>query len=75
MALYNLGMIEDRLKWSDDVITHLQAALALKVKDPRHLVLIHLYLARAYARNGQKAQSTEQIVALKKYGGGLKNGK
>ncbi len=52
VAAYNLGMIEDRLGQSQAVIEHLDRALALKVPERRHRLLINLYLARAYARLG-----------------------
>lgn len=71
VTLYNLGMIEDRLNLSDDVVEHLQKALALKVKDTRHRVLIHFYLARAYARQGQLEAANEQVATLKKLNNGL----
>ncbi len=52
VAYYNLGMIEDRLERSPDVIEHLERALALKVPDARHRLLMYLYIARANARLG-----------------------
>ena len=59
VAAYNLGMIEDRLGHSQAVIDNLDRALALKVPERRHRLLISLYVARAYARLGdtQKAQA------------------
>lgn len=71
VTFYNLGMIEDRLKLSDAVIDHLQKALALKVKDTRHRVLIHFYLARAYSRLGQLDAAREQIEAMRRLAAGL----
>lgn len=71
VALYNLGMIEDRLRQSHDAIEHLNQALNLRVPDARHRLLIHLYLARAYARTGDAAAANEQAAALKKLSGGL----
>jgi Tfp pilus assembly protein PilF len=61
VALYNLGMIEDRMALSQDVIHHLHAALVLKVPDARHRLLIYLYLARANARLGDAAAA--QVAA------------
>jgi tetratricopeptide (TPR) repeat protein len=70
VALYNLGMIEDRLGNSEAVIDHLTAALALKVPDARHRALIQVYLTRAYARLGRLDEARRAVAALK----GLKNG-
>jgi len=71
VALYNLGMIEDRLGKSPDVIAHLDKALALKVPDARHRLLIHLYLLRAHARSGGVEAAQTQLDLLKKQRGGL----
>jgi len=71
VTFYNLGMIEDRLKLSEAVIEHLQKALALKVKDARHRLLIHFYLARAYSRLGQTDAASEQVAAIKHLNAGL----
>ena len=72
VALYNLGMIEDRLSQSADVVEHLQQALRLKVPDVRHRLLMHFYLARAYSRLGDQASAQAQVAALKKLRSGLK---
>ncbi len=71
VTAYNLGMIEDRLQQSAAVVEHLQQALALKVKEKRHRVLIHFYLARAYSRLGNHEAAREQITALKRDYSGL----
>ncbi len=71
VALYNLGMIEDRVGSAQDAIGHLTKALDLKVPDARHRVLIHLYLARAYARLGDMAHIAEQINEIKRQRAGL----
>lgn len=71
VTFYNLGMIEDRLELSPAVIEHLQKALALKVKDTRHRVLIHFYLARAYSRQNQVDSAQEQVQAMKRLSAGL----
>ncbi|MDX2160759.1 MAG: tetratricopeptide repeat protein [bacterium] len=71
VALYNRGMIEDRMQKSADVIAHLSRALELKVPDPRHRALIHVYLARAYARLGELDQSQAQINAVKRHRAGI----
>jgi tetratricopeptide (TPR) repeat protein len=71
VAHYNLGMIEDRLAHSPQVITHLQAALALKVRDVRHRALMHFYLLRAHARMGQLAAAQQSLAALRQAAAGL----
>jgi tetratricopeptide (TPR) repeat protein len=71
VTFYNLGMIEDRLELSPAVIEHLQKALALKVKDTRHRVLIHFYLARAYSRLNQMDFAQEQVQAMQRLSAGL----
>lgn len=71
VALYNLGMIEDRVGSAQDTVGHLTKALELKVPDARHRVLIHVYLARAYARLGDMAQAAEQINEIKRHRTGL----
>lgn len=72
VALYNLGMIEDRLGQSADVVEHLQQALKLRVPDVRHRLLMYFYLARAYSRLGDQAAAQAQVAALKKQRSGLK---
>jgi tetratricopeptide (TPR) repeat protein len=72
VALYNLGMIEDRLSESAQVIEHLQKALDLKVPDARHRLLIHLYLARAHARLGDGAAAQAEVIELRKHSAGLR---
>lgn len=71
VTFYNLGMIEDRLKQSDQVVKHLQKALDLKVPDTRHRLLIYFYLLRAYARLGESAKADEMLTYLKKHMSGL----
>lgn len=71
VAAYNLGMIEDRLEQSTAALEHLQKALALKVPDTRHRVLIHFYMARAYSRLGDLAAAQEQVTAIKRQKNGL----
>lgn len=70
VALYNLGMIEDRLAESPAAIEHLEQALALKVPEARHRLLIYLYLARANARLGNREAAQAAAAHLHK----LKNG-
>jgi Flp pilus assembly protein TadD len=71
VTYYNLGMIEDRLHESQKVINHLTKALALKVPDARHRLLIHLYLIRAYIVQNQPDKAEEQLKALKRHTSGL----
>jgi tetratricopeptide (TPR) repeat protein len=71
VAFYNLGMIEDRLGRSEDVIKHLEKALALTVPDARHRLLIYLYLARANARLGKTEAAAEAAAQVRKLRNGL----
>lgn len=71
VAMYNLGMIEDRLGNALDAAVHLEKAIALKVPDARHRLLIDLYLARAYARLGEAARAQEAVLELRKHKSGL----
>jgi tetratricopeptide (TPR) repeat protein len=71
VALYNLGMIEDRLSRSADAVEHLGKALALKVPDARHRLLIYFYLARAYARLGNTAAAQDAVIQVRKHKNGL----
>lgn len=71
VTYYNLGMIEDRLGQSEQVITHLKRALELKIRDVRHTVLIHFYLARAYSRSGQVEAAREEIKQVRRHQDGL----
>lgn len=72
VAAYNVGMIGDRLGQTQPVIDHLEQALALKVPDARHRLLIHLYLARAYMRLGQTDAANASIAKLKRESAGLR---
>lgn len=71
VAVYNLGMIEDRLQDSDSAISHLSRSLELKVPDSRHRLLVHLYRARAYMRSGEDESARLAIADLRKEGSGL----
>lgn len=72
VAAYNLGMIEDRLGQADAAITHLNEALAAKVPDARHRLLIYFYLVRAYSRLNDTANAETQLAHLKKQRDGLR---
>ncbi|MDX2136508.1 MAG: tetratricopeptide repeat protein [Chloroflexota bacterium] len=71
VALYNLGMIADRLGESRQAIEHLDKALALKVNDSRHRALIHFYLARAHARLNDMTAAVAALDQLKRHRAGL----
>jgi tetratricopeptide (TPR) repeat protein len=71
VALYNLGMIEDRLARSADARDHLERALALRVRDARHRLLMHLYRARAHARLGERDLALRAIADLRRERTGL----
>jgi tetratricopeptide (TPR) repeat protein len=71
VALYNLGMIEDRLKDSKAVIKHLSEAIGQKVPEVRHRLLIYLYLTRAAVRMGDRTRATEWLDGLRRQRGGL----
>jgi Tfp pilus assembly protein PilF len=71
VAAYNLGMIQDRLKDSASAIENLQKALAVKVPDVRHRLLVYLYLARAYSRQGDLTQAEAMANELRRQRAGL----
>jgi Flp pilus assembly protein TadD len=71
VALYNLGMIEDRLKDSPAVIEHLTRALDSKVPEARHRLLIDLYLARACVRLGDVERAGHWQDAMARQRSGL----
>lgn len=72
VAAYNLGMIQDRLSDSAGAIASLNQALAAKVPDARHRLLIYVYLGRAYARQGDTQATTQALAGLKKQRDGLR---
>ncbi|MDQ7025378.1 MAG: hypothetical protein Q9P44_07440 [Anaerolineae bacterium] len=65
VAAYNLGMIQDRLGHSQDVIENLQRALDTKIKDARHRLLIYLWMLRAYSRLGETDKAQSALDSLK----------
>lgn len=71
VAAYNLGMIEDRLADAEAAVRHLTEALTLKVPDVRHRLLIHLYLARAYARLGDLSAASDATAQVVRHRSGL----
>lgn len=71
VAPYNLGMIEDRLRHTADSITHLSQALKVGVPDSRHRLLMHLWLARSYVRQGNMSSADTELAAMKREQAGL----
>ncbi|MFN8378658.1 MAG: tetratricopeptide repeat protein [Anaerolineae bacterium] len=71
VALYNLGMIEDRLKDSPAVIEHLTHAVQRKVPEVRHRLLIYLYLTRAAARLDDTTRAEAWLDDLRHQRSGL----
>lgn len=65
VPVYNLGMIEDRLKMPRETLEHLNKAVEIGVPDARHRLLIHFYRARAWARLGDEPQAHAAVDALK----------
>jgi tetratricopeptide (TPR) repeat protein len=68
---YNLGMVEDRMGRSQDVINHLDEVLERGLPDSRHRLLTHLWLARAHDRMGDKSAAQSAINDLKREKKGL----
>src|SRR5262245_49732016 len=64
IPLYNLGMIEDRLKLWADAATHLNNALEVGVPDSRHRLLTHLWMARSYYAQNQRAEAAAEVDKL-----------
>ncbi|NDJ60640.1 MAG: tetratricopeptide repeat protein [Chloroflexi bacterium] len=71
VALYNLGMIADRLGESQQAVENLEQAAALRVPDARHRLLIQFYLARAYMRLGDQTAAEDAVAAMRRQRGGL----
>ena len=71
VAVYNLGMIEDRMQNSEQAIRHLNAALELGMPDSRHRLLVHLYRLRAYMRSGNELQAAQALKAMRGEKSGL----
>jgi Flp pilus assembly protein TadD len=61
VPLYNLGLINDRLRNPQATIDYLTRALELKIPDRRQRLLAHLYLARAYNRLDDPAAARSQV--------------
>ncbi|MCI0713533.1 MAG: tetratricopeptide repeat protein [Chloroflexi bacterium] len=71
VAPYNLGMIEDRLQDSQNVIEHLSMALKSGLPDSRHRLLTYLWLARAHYRLGDETTADEVLIKLRQERKGL----
>ena len=71
VAAYNLGMIEERLHQDDAALSHLNEALALKIPDSRHRLLVHLYLWRIHQRRADHESAKAARAALKREKAGL----
>lgn len=71
VAVYNLGMIEDRLKENESALEHLNQAASLKIPDSRHRLLIHLYRLRAYLRLNDESSAQQAFEAMQKEKSGL----
>jgi tetratricopeptide (TPR) repeat protein len=72
VTAYNLGMIADRMGNNTLAIESLEKALAAKMPDSRHRLLVYLWQARAYARSQQTNAAQTAIANLKKESSGLK---
>ena len=72
VAFYNLGMIQDKLGQSTAAIESLNTSLAKKMRDKRHLLLIYLYLTRAYVQTGQISDAQQTLAKLRQQQAGLK---
>ena len=71
VAPYNLGMIEDRLRDSENVIEYLGMALKRGLPDSRHRLLTYLWLARAHYRLGDETTANEVLGKLRQERKGL----
>lgn len=71
VAAYNLGMIADRLADNTLALDSLQKALDAKMPDSRHRMLVHLWQARAYARQNNHDAAQAAIEDLKSEKKGL----
>lgn len=72
VAAYNVGMIHDRLAQPQEALASLDQALALKIPDARHRLLVHLWRARAYARLGAADSAQQAADKMRREQAGLK---
>jgi tetratricopeptide (TPR) repeat protein len=71
VPLYNLGLINDRLRQSEQVVEHLTTAFDRKIPDARQRLLAHLYLARAHNRLGDSEAAQSQVSQMENLWKGL----
>lgn len=69
---YNLGMIEDRRANAAATVQALTQALQAGIPNSRHRLLSLLWMARAYARQGDSAKTADTLNKLEKERDGLK---
>ena len=72
MPLYNLGMIEDRLKDAESAIAHLESALKMGLPHSRYRLMARLWLARSAYRQGDTAAAEQQVALMRKQANGLR---
>lgn len=72
VTAYNLGMIHDRLGNHQAVIDSLHKALADRIPDSRHRLLVYLWLGRAQAHLGQLEAAEESLAKMRRETAGLK---
>ncbi|MCD4685654.1 MAG: tetratricopeptide repeat protein, partial [Anaerolineae bacterium] len=72
MAAYNLGMIEDRRRAAKSATKHLERAMTAGIPHSRYRLLAHLWLARSAYRQGRIDDARQQVAALRKQVGGLR---
>lgn len=71
VPLYNLGLINDRLKDADAAIGYLNQALVKRIPDVRQRLLAHFYLVRAYARLKNHDEANAHLELMKTLWSGL----
>ncbi len=70
-ALYTLGLLADREGDAPAVVDTLVRAVAAGIPLSRDRLLVHLWLARAYVRLGQREQAQQQVDELHQEAGSL----
>lgn len=73
MALYNMGLIADRLGQSEQAVTYLENALAAGVPHSRYRLLTRLWLARNHYRQGNMEIAQQQLDLMSKQRDGLED--